>query len=217
MLLVLGLALTGLLVAPPEPVTADLAPLRAGGIAILVSLVCLLVLAFGLLRPFLARLAGARGEPVNGATAAAVPLVLCAVTAAIWVGNPFAAALIVPALHLWTWAVAPEVRIGRIGRLMFVAVGLVPLVLVVVYYAVTLGLGPIGLAWTFVLMVGGGHVGVVTALEWSLFLGCAASVAVIALQAARAGDAADLPITVRGPVSYAGPGSLGGTESALRR
>ena len=24
-------------------------------------------------------------------------------------------------------------------------------------------------------------------------------------------------ITVRGPVSYAGPGSLGGTESALRR
>jgi hypothetical protein len=27
----------------------------------------------------------------------------------------------------------------------------------------------------------------------------------------------DLPITVRGPRSYAGPGSLGGTESALRR
>ena len=25
------------------------------------------------------------------------------------------------------------------------------------------------------------------------------------------------PITVRGPVSYAGPGSLGGTDSALRR
>ena len=27
----------------------------------------------------------------------------------------------------------------------------------------------------------------------------------------------DIPITVRGPKSYAGPGSLGGTESALRR
>jgi hypothetical protein len=27
----------------------------------------------------------------------------------------------------------------------------------------------------------------------------------------------DDPVTVRGPVTYAGPGSLGGTESALRR
>jgi hypothetical protein len=30
------------------------------------------------------------------------------------------------------------------------------------------------------------------------------------------GDGA-VPITVRGPAGYAGPGSLGGTESALRR
>jgi len=30
-------------------------------------------------------------------------------------------------------------------------------------------------------------------------------------------EAADARITVRGPVTYAGPGSLGGTESALRR
>jgi hypothetical protein len=27
----------------------------------------------------------------------------------------------------------------------------------------------------------------------------------------------DFEITIRGPMSYAGPGSLGGTESALRR
>jgi hypothetical protein len=26
-----------------------------------------------------------------------------------------------------------------------------------------------------------------------------------------------LEVTIRGPLSYAGPGSLGGTESALRR
>jgi hypothetical protein len=30
-------------------------------------------------------------------------------------------------------------------------------------------------------------------------------------------ERADAPITVRGPSSYAGPGSLGGTDSALRR
>jgi hypothetical protein len=40
------------------------------------------------------------------------------------------------------------------------------------------------------------------------------------LVAARGRDADDddvIPITVRGPASYAGPGSLGGTESALKR
>jgi hypothetical protein len=30
-------------------------------------------------------------------------------------------------------------------------------------------------------------------------------------------DAEDRPVSIRGPLSYAGPGSLGGTESALRR
>ena len=34
---------------------------------------------------------------------------------------------------------------------------------------------------------------------------------------ARAGPEAPSEVTVRGPVTYAGPGSLGGTESALRR
>jgi len=27
----------------------------------------------------------------------------------------------------------------------------------------------------------------------------------------------EMPVTVRGPITYAGPGSLGGTKSALRR
>jgi hypothetical protein len=31
------------------------------------------------------------------------------------------------------------------------------------------------------------------------------------------GPDAEAHVTVRGPTSYAGPGSLGGTESALRR
>ena len=35
--------------------------------------------------------------------------------------------------------------------------------------------------------------------------------------AREAGPAEREPIQTRGPLSYAGPGSLGGTESALRR
>ena len=51
-----------------------------------------------------------------------------------------------------------------------------------------------------------------------MVLGCVASVAVIVRRAERrAGPEEPRPVTVRGPVTYAGPGSLGGTESALRR
>jgi hypothetical protein len=67
-------------------------------------------------------------------------------------------------------------------------------------------------------MVAGGHIGVLAALEWSVALGCALSVGTIAgWTVRRAQQLEEAPVTVRGPVTYAGPGSLGGTESALRR
>jgi hypothetical protein len=68
-----------------------------------------------------------------------------------------------------------------------------------------------------VLLLAGGDVGVLAALEWSVVLGCVASVAVIAVQAARQNRPEQARVTVRGPITYAGPGSLGGTKSALRR
>jgi hypothetical protein len=72
-----------------------------------------------------------------------------------------------------------------------------------------------------VLLLAGGHVGVVGALLWSLALGCLVAGAMIAAtaRAPLRGLDADYSteITIRGPTSYAGPGSLGGTESALRR
>jgi hypothetical protein len=89
--------------------------------------------------------------------------------------------------------------------------------LVIATYATTLALGPLEAAWSFVLLLAGGGVGVVTALLWSLVVGCTFSVFVIALHAAREPRPEEVPVTVRGPVTYAGPGSLGGTESALRR
>lgn len=217
-LAIMGLKLIGLLhPTPPGPVTADAAPPHAAGIAILISLVLVVGLALAFVRPLLGRLAGARGGPVNGGTAVAVPLVLCLVTIAIWIGNPFAAALVIPALNLWLWVVAPELRLPRPARLALLGLGIVPLLLLGAYYAVTLGVGPIGLAWSGVLMVAGGHIDALALLEWSLVLGCTASATTIALRTARQPGPAERPITVRGPATYAGPGSLGGTESALRR
>jgi hypothetical protein len=82
-----------------------------------------------------------------------------------------------------------------------------------------LGLGAAPAAWNAVLMLAGGSVSVMSAIEWSVVAGCVVSLAVMIVRIARQPrpDPEDVPITVRGPITYAGPGSLGGTRSALRR
>jgi len=98
-----------------------------------------------------------------------------------------------------------------------IAIGLAPPLLVVLYYAHSLGLGPIGVLWSGVLLLIGGQFTVLSAVLWSVLLGCVASVILLMLRALRDPAPGQMPITVRGPIGYAGPGSLGGTESAIRR
>ena len=89
--------------------------------------------------------------------------------------------------------------------------------LVVGYYATELGYGPVAAIWEMVLLLAGHGVSVVAALEWSVVLGCLLTAATLSLLAARGSRKVPTAVTVRGPVTYAGPGSLGGTKSALRR
>ncbi len=159
---------------------------------------------------------GQRSAPGPGA-AAAVLLLLCTVALAVWVSNPFAAILLVPALHLWIWVVVPDVRLPGPAVVVLLLAGLALPALVAFEYAQTLGLGPVAAAWSWVLLIAGGGVGLLTAIEWSVFLGCVISVIVIAIRSAGQDRPEPVPVTIRGPVSYAGPGSLGGTESALHR
>lgn len=225
LVIVLSARLTGLIAAaPPGPVGAGAVPLHSSGIALLAVLALVIVLSFVALRPLIIRLTGVvpragvgSGDSAGQGAAAAVLLVMCAVSIAIWVTNPFAAALIIPALHLWMWVVDPEVRLRRPLTVALVLVGLAPPVLVILYYASTLGLGPVDVLWNGLLLIAGGQVDVLAALEWSVVLGCVASVLVIAVRALRERRPDEAPVTVRGPTTYAGPGSLGGTESALRR
>ena len=87
---------------------------------------------------------------------------LCAASLAIWFSNPFAAALLIPALHLWLWVVAPDLRLRRAVALALLVGGLAAPVLVIVYYARSLGRRPVGLAWSGALLVAGGHLSVLT-------------------------------------------------------
>ncbi len=216
-LFALGLRAAGLLDAAP----AEVAP--AGAIAIggaaLASVLAVLALGWIALRPLLLRLVGVRGSIVSGGAATATLLVLCAAALAIWIANPYACLLLVPALHLWLLAVAPEVPLPRGVALLLFVVGLLPPVLVAVVYARQFGLDPLDLAWMGLLLVAGGGIGPLAALGWCVVLGCAAATLAIVLRARGRDDggAGAVPISVRGPATYAGPGSLGGTKSALRR
>jgi len=160
------------------------------------------------------------GVPASQAAGVSMLLVVLALAAFTWVGNPFTALLALPALHLWLALASPQLRPSRAGSLALVALGVLPLALLMLFYAHELGLGVGGLAWTAVLLLAGGHVGLGSAFLWSVGFGCVAAAIMLALQPRRNRAGAQAPggieVTIRGPMSYAGPGSLGGTESALR-
>ena len=215
-LFAIALGAVGLMRATPNaPVSPQALPAQAPA---LLAVALVLVLAWAWLRPLVVRLARAGGDdPETPAAGVIVMLVAVAATIVVWIGNPYAAAPLVPALHLWLFGLAAELRMRRVVRVALVSLGIVPVVVTAVIVSRALGLGLVDAAWELVLVVAGGHVSIVGVLVWSVLAGCAAAALTIAWQARAYDDEADLPITVRGPRTYAGPGSLGGTESALRR
>jgi hypothetical protein len=206
--------------APPIPVLAGALPFDASAAATVAAAVLVLGLAW-LLWPMIVRRLGLDVHPSSEAAGLAMVLVLLALSVVVWAVNPFTALLLLPAVHLFLFIASPELRPRPVGALSLVALALLPVVLLVAFYALQLGLAPGEVAWTAVLLIAGGHVGLLGAVMWSLALGCAAATVMLALTpvAPVAGLGTDYgtAITVRGPRSYAGPGSLGGTKSALRR
>jgi hypothetical protein len=214
------LRFTGLMPAPPPgPSPAGAVPLDLAAVLVM----CAVGLAFAVgwlaVRPLVLRVWGVRGDPGSPGAAAALGLVLVATVGAVWMANPFAAALLLPALHGWLLVTAPEVRIRRGAALGVVAVTLLPAALVALYYMIALGYSPTSLLWNLLLFAAGGAAGLGALVVWCLLLGCLVSVvSVIRSQGlfGREGPP-DAQPSIRGPVTYAGPGSLGGTKSALRR
>lgn len=205
---------------PATPVLPTTTPVNASATRAVVAVALGLLLAW-LLWPALVRRLGLSVRPSSEAAGLSMLLVLLGICIVVWAVDPFSALLLLPALHLLLLVVSPELRPRPVGALALLAVSLLPLVLLISFYAHQLGLGPFEVAWTGVLILAGGHVGVVGALLWSLALGCLVAGAMLALtptaQLPGLGAGSPTEITIRGPRSYAGPGSLGGTESALRR
>ena len=131
-LAVVAMRLVGLInIAPPGPIGGDALTLGGRAVAILIGLGLLIVLSsvgvwwFGrrTWSGSAARRTAGRGrarrrqtvpdDAASPGAAAALLLVLCVVTLVIWLENPFAAALMVVALHAWMWIVGPEERAAR--------------------------------------------------------------------------------------------------------
>jgi len=205
----------GLLPALPAPPPPGVLALRGSLLAGVIA--CSLVLALAWVAwPRLARRLVAGAPPGSAAAGVAVLAVLEAVAVASWVRDPYTALLLVPAVNLWLLVAAPDLRPPRAAAMALVVAGVTAPAAVVAVHAHQLGMNPAQAAWTALLLVSGGHIGALGVALWSLALGCLVGAALLALrgQAARAPLG---PVTVRGPLGYAGPGSLGGTESALRR
>ncbi len=218
-------------VRPPGAVGGGI-PLSSGDAVLLAVVLAVVIVSFVFLRPLCLRLLGRysgsgrrvespvgrrQDSPAADAAAVALSVVMCVLSVILWVLNPYAALLLVPALHLWLWLAQPGARRRQWGVWALLLFAVVPGVLVLIYYAIAYHLSPLGLAWSLALMPGG-PLPVVVALCWTVALGCLASAIVIGRRTVRAVAITPEPaVTVRGPASYAGPGSLGGTESALRR
>jgi len=200
--------------APPAAVLFDAAAAAALGSAVL-----LVIAGQVLLRPFLVRRLALGDVPGAGGAAAAAGLLLSLLTLVVWVHNPYAASVLLPAVHLWLLAGAPESRVRGWAAVAAVGAGFVLPALVLLTFIRALSLDPAELGRLLFDLLAGGEAGIRDALALSLFAGGACAVTSLLRGRERTRRDAPLPPPprTRGPASYAGPGSLGGTESALRR
>jgi hypothetical protein len=198
----------------PHTASEAIAPASRPSFSEAAPALCGLALVFGIawlvLRPV--AMGPARGmndgEPEE---AVGVALVLSLAMLALWFVNPFAVLLLVPAAHLCLLFAMPGSR-GRPALVVTTAMAALLLpVLALLYYGTRFDLGLDLNRYALMLVVGGGslwHIVLVSVIAGSL-----TSLLLLAFGGRREPERIE-EITIRGPTSYAGPGSLGGTESA---
>jgi hypothetical protein len=230
---VLGLALALLLVlvgiardAPPAPLDPRSVTMDGGAWGSLIATLLAVALAWVLARSSVIRRAASLPDASAPGAACIASLALSLLVLALVFTNPYAALLLVPAVHLWMLATLTDVR-WRGGIVMFL-LGLLPVALVALYYMVSFDLGPVRAAWYLFLLVTGNQTGVFTTACLVALAAITGSVAAILLARARHGDAVAKPgggrrkpqeqqPSIFGPGGHAGPGAIGQARSTLGR
>ena len=206
-LLAYALALVDLVPAPESPFDPRRFTLDLGAVVAMLALLAAVVATLRLVRML------PPPEHADWALPASIGVLLFVSSLGVWLANPYLGLLLVPTAHLWLLA---SLLRGRLpAALALLAAGLVIPFAVLVSLGVFLGSG-ISTPWELLLMFTGRHFGPLAAVPLCLLGGCLVAVL------ANAAGPSPLPrgsgeARVRGPLTYAGPGSLGGTESALPR
>jgi hypothetical protein len=221
--LLAGLALAGLLALfgatpdpPPAPAPPDYYPLDGPAVAVLVGIAALVAVLTWAGRVLVLRSRPGLADRTAPGAAVAASLTACAATLVLWLLNPYASLMLIPAEHLWMLATLSAPPPPRRLRLALVGLGLVPPLLVALYWLIALSLDPISGSWYLVLLLMGGAVGLPTAVVACVLI--ATLVVIVSIARSLRVEPAPTPTPrppVYGPGAYAGPGSLGGTESAL--
>jgi hypothetical protein len=212
----------GIVAAPAgQPSAQGLASVASAPVALAASALVLVLALAGW--PALVRRLSLPLRPPPDAAGVGLVLVLLSACALEWILNPFACLLLIPALHACLLTCTPHRRRPVTG-LAIVVVALAPVALLLAAYAHELGFGPIGLAESLVGTLLGGEVSLLAVLAWSVALSCVVLALLLSLLPGGedelgpgTGPPEPASVLTRGPLTYAGPGSLGGTESALRR
>jgi hypothetical protein len=205
------LALTGATpVPPPAPVAPALLPLDGPALGVLGGVAAAMLLALLLARYLAGRPDRSLITPAGPGPAVAVALVLSVASLALWLVNPYAGLLVVPAAHLWMLAVLSSAQPRRRVRGLLLALGALPVLLVALYYLIALSMDPLSGAWYLLMLVTGHSVSLATSLIACLMLGLlgAATELVVRSPARPGADSPDRGSALSGPGSYAGAGLL---------
>jgi hypothetical protein len=208
------LGLFGFLNATAPPAPPGSLPFAAAGIGALICAAVIFALAFLVLRPLInGALTVSDSSEAPGASLAPA-LVISIVAVVVWIVNPYAALLLILPVNIWLLVGAREERLRRRWAIFWIFFSLLPVLAVALAYLDQFELSPFALIWFIFLTLAGGTPPLLAGIGWCV--ACGAGAAAL-LRAARRDPAPDQAITVRGPISYAGPGSLGGVDSARRR
>ena len=159
------LALAGATPSPPAaPVPPDDLPLDGPALGVLAGIAVAMVLSFLLARWLAARPDPELSETPDLGAGVALGLTVAAGSILLWLVDPYAGLLAVPAAHLWMLLALTRPLPDRRVRAALIAVGILPALLVAIYFMFALSVDPLSGLWYLLMLVTGQSVGILTSL-----------------------------------------------------
>ncbi len=158
---------------PPAPVPPDVLPLDGAALGVLAGVLVSMVLAFLLARWLAARPEPELMEELDLGAGVALGLVVAAGSLLLWLSNPYAGLLVVPAAHLWMLLALTRPLPPRRVRALLIAIGAMPALIVAIYYLFALSVDPLSGLWYLLMLVTGQSVPLFTSLIACVMLAAA--------------------------------------------